>query len=55
MNANFCDVDLDLVFEVEEEIVRVLITKGREAEADEITRQLENLKEIIGNGDTVYP
>ena len=48
MNASFSDVDLDLAFEGEQEIVKVLITKGRVSEADEITQRLDNLKEIIG-------
>ena len=48
MNANSCDVDWDLALEVEQEIVKILVTKGRVAEADEITRRLANLKEVIG-------
>jgi len=47
MNASSNDVDWDLALEVEQEIVKVLITKGRVAEADEITRRLANLKEIL--------
>ena len=54
MNASSNDVDWDLALEVEQEIVKILITKGRVAEADEITRRLENLKEIIKSDDTVY-
>ena len=48
MNASSCDVDWDLALEIEQEIVKILITKGRESEADEITRRLANLKEILG-------
>ena len=48
MNASSSDVDWDLAVEIEEEIVKILIIKGRVVEADEITRRLENLKEIIG-------
>jgi hypothetical protein len=48
MNASSSDVDWDLAVEVEQEIVKILIIKGRVVEADEITRRLENLKEIIG-------
>ena len=47
MNASSNDVDWDLALEIEQEIVKILITKGRVAEADEITRRLANLKEII--------
>jgi len=47
MNASSSDVDWDLALEVEQEIVKILITKGRVSEADEITRRLANLKEII--------
>ena len=47
MNASSNDVDWDLALEVEQEIVKVLITKGRVSEADEITRRLTNLKEIL--------
>jgi tetratricopeptide (TPR) repeat protein len=54
MNASSNDVDWDLALEVEQEIVKILITKRRVAEADEITRRLENLKEIIKSDDTVY-
>jgi len=55
MNASSSDVDWDLAVEVELEIVKILITKGRVSEAEEITRRLENLKEIIKGEDTVYP
>ena len=48
MNASSNDVDWDLAVEVELEIVKILITKGRVSEADEITRRLANLKEVIG-------
>lgn len=51
MNANACDVDWDLALEVEQEIVKILIANGRIEEADEITRRLENLKEVIGDDD----
>jgi len=47
MNASSSDVDWDLAVEVELEIVKILITKGRVAEADEITRRLANLKDIL--------
>ena len=47
MNASSNDVDWDLAVEVELEIVKILITKGRVAEADEITRRLANLKDIL--------
>ena len=47
MNASSNDVDWDLALEVEQEIVKILITKGRVAEADEITRRLANLKDIL--------
>jgi tetratricopeptide (TPR) repeat protein len=51
MNASSSDVDWDLAVEVELEIVKILITKGRVAEADEITRRLANLKDILENED----
>jgi tetratricopeptide (TPR) repeat protein len=51
MNANSCEVDWDLALEVEQEIVKILVTKGRVAEADEITRRMANLKEIIDGDD----
>ena len=51
MNASSNDVDWDLAVEVELEIVKILITKGRVAEADEITRRLANLKEILEDDD----
>ena len=51
MNASSNDVDWDLALEVEEEIVKILITKGRVSEADEITRRLANLKEILEDED----
>ena len=47
MNASSNDVDWDLALEVEQEIVKILITKGRVSEADEITRRLANLKDIL--------
>jgi hypothetical protein len=47
MNASSSDVDWDLAVEIEEEIVKILITKGRVLEADEITRRLANLKDIL--------
>ena len=47
MNASSCEVDWDLALEVEQEIVKILMTKGRVVEADEITRRLANLKEIL--------
>jgi capsular polysaccharide biosynthesis protein len=48
MNASSNDVDWDLALEVEQEIVKILVTKGRVSEADEITRRLGNLKEVVG-------
>jgi hypothetical protein len=51
MNASSSDVDWDLAVEVELEIVKILITKGRVAEADEITRRLANLKDILEGED----
>ena len=51
MNASSCDVDWDLALEVEQEIVKILITKGRVSEATEITRRLANLKEILEDED----
>jgi tetratricopeptide (TPR) repeat protein len=51
MNASSSDVDWDLAVEVELEIVKILITKGRVAEADEITRRLANLKDILEDED----
>ena len=51
MNASSSDVDWDLALEVEQEIVKILITKGRVAEADEITRRLANLKDILEDED----
>ena len=36
---------------LEQEIVKILITNGRIEEANEITRRLENLKEVIGDDD----
>ena len=47
MNASSNDVDWDLALEVEQEIVKILITKGRITEATEITRRLQNLREIL--------
>ena len=51
MNASSNDVDWDLAVEVELEIVKILITKGRVAEADEITRRLANLRDILEDED----
>ena len=51
MNASSSDVDWDLAVEVELEMVKILITKGRVAEADEITRRLANLKDILEDED----
>ena len=51
MNASSSDVDWDLAVEVELEIVKILITKGRVAEADEITRRLANLRDILEDED----
>ena len=51
MNASSNDVDWDLAVEVELEIVKILITKGRVSEADEITRRLANLKDILEDED----
>lgn len=47
MNANSNDVDWDLAVEVELEIVKILITKGRVSEADEIRRRIKTLEETI--------
>ena len=47
MNASSNDVDWDLALEVEQEIVKILISKGRITEATEITRRLQNLREIL--------
>ena len=41
MNASSSDVDWDLALEVEEEIVKILITKGQNEEANDITRRLQ--------------
>ena len=51
-----CELNLynQFPYTLEQEIVKILITKGRVAEADEITRRLANLKEIIKSDDTVY-
>ena len=51
MNASSNDVDWDLAVEVELEIVKILITKGRVSEADEITRRLANLRDILEDED----
>ena len=51
MNASSNDVDWDIAVEVELEIVKILITKGRVAEADEITRRLANLRDILEDED----
>ena len=51
MNASSNDVDWDLAVEVELEIVKILITKGRVSEADEITRRLANLRDILEDDD----
>jgi hypothetical protein len=51
MNASSSDVDWDLAIDVELEIVKILITKGRVSEADEITRRLANLKDILEDED----
>lgn len=51
MNVSSSDVDWDLAVEVELEIVKILITKGRVAEADEITRRLANLRDILEDED----
>ena len=51
MNASSNDVDWDLAVEVELEIAKILITKGRVAEADEITRRLANLRDILEDED----
>ena len=47
MNANACHTDWDLAIEVEEEIAKILISKGNVDEANEITRRLGHLKEIM--------
>jgi hypothetical protein len=49
MNASSNDVDWDFALEVEQDIVKILITKGRVSEAHEITRRLANLKEVLEN------
>ena len=51
MNADSCDVDWDLAVDVELEIAKILITKGRVSEADEIIRRLANLKDILEDED----
>lgn len=51
MNASSNDVDWDLAVEVELEIVKILITKGRVSEADEITRRLAHLRDILEDED----
>jgi tetratricopeptide (TPR) repeat protein len=51
MNASSSDVDWDLAVDVELEIAKILITKGRVSEADEIIRRLANLKDILEDED----
>ena len=47
MNANARDVDWDLALEIEQEVAEILMIKGQVAEANEISRRLSGLKEII--------
>ncbi|CAB4827006.1 unannotated protein [freshwater metagenome] len=47
MNANACHTDWDLAIDIEKEIAKLLVSKGRVAEADEILRRIANLEEIM--------
>ena len=47
MNANACHTDWDLAILLEKEIAKLLISKGRVAESDEILRRIANLEEIM--------
>ena len=51
MNVDFRNPDWDFALQVETEIAKILIIKGRVGEADEIFRRLKNLEEIIGDDD----
>ena len=47
MNASACHTDWDLAIDIEKEIAKLLVSKGRVAEADEILRRIANLEEIM--------
>ena len=47
MNANACHTDWDLAIDLEKEIAKILVSKGRVAESDEILRRIANLEEIM--------
>jgi hypothetical protein len=47
MNAGACHTDWDLAIDIEKEIAKLLVSKGRIGESDEILRRIANLEEIM--------
>ena len=47
MNASACHTDWDLAIDIEKEIAKLLVSKGRVGESDEILRRIANLEEIM--------
>lgn len=51
MNVDFRNPDWDFALQVETEIAKILVIKGRVSEADEVFRRLKNLEDIIGDDE----
>jgi tetratricopeptide (TPR) repeat protein len=49
MNANSCHTDWDLAIDIEKEIAKLLVSKGRVSESEEILRRIANLEEIMSD------
>jgi tetratricopeptide (TPR) repeat protein len=49
MNADSCHTDWDLAIEIEKEIAKLLVAKGRVSESAEILRRIANLEEIMSD------
>jgi tetratricopeptide (TPR) repeat protein len=49
MNADSCHTDWDLAIDIEKEIAKLLVSKGRVSESEEILRRIANLEEIMSD------
>ena len=49
MNANSCHTDWDLAIDIEKEIAKLLVSKGRVSESADILRRIANLEEIMSD------
>ena len=49
MNADSCHTDWDLAIDIEKEIAKLLVSKGRVSESADILRRIANLEEIMSD------